>query len=590
MAARKYVIYCRKSTEETDRQTQSIPDQIRVCVDYAKNNNFPIANKPQDFSMFESEAELKTMLESEDEFERKLYYETQWLFIIKETRSAKIAGNRPKWKELMKWIKAGKVEWIISYSPDRQARNALEAGELIDLIDKLEDKLTLKYTNFHFEPNASGKMMLGIRFTLSKQYSDNISESVNRWNKSTYTRWKAGGNFKHGYRINEEGYHEPHPDYFPIVKEAFRRKLYENQSDEEIGNRMNDSWYKRDWKKKWKESTKINHKNLYRLWIDEFYYGLFIVWSYETNLLETNPFYEPAIIEAEHNILVERFQRNSKYQLPSVIKAENENLMPYERWLVTSQSGYAMTFNLPNKWRYKKKLDEVRLTYPDAKLSDIVEMRHIHYKDATAQSSCKGLDINAHEIHKAVLEYLSKLRVNKKAFDEYVKVAQNKLDDVFEKKSEELRKLQLQQNALKKRKKDYIKDNMQVANTGKEEMEVYQNAKKDYDKMLLNLKHQIDALEEQERNEIFEIEAVVELMSNAYENYKKGWFVRRRKITSILFSNIEITKKKQVKITPKSSLELLFQNNKKRLSEDQSLNGAGDETRTRNSLLGRQIL
>jgi DNA invertase Pin-like site-specific DNA recombinase len=32
----EYVIYCRKSTDETSElQKQSIPDQIRICLDYA---------------------------------------------------------------------------------------------------------------------------------------------------------------------------------------------------------------------------------------------------------------------------------------------------------------------------------------------------------------------------------------------------------------------------------------------------------------------------------------------------------------------------------------------------------------------------
>jgi hypothetical protein len=51
---------------------------------------------------------------------------------------------------------------------------------LIDLIDKKEIDITLKYTNFQFEPNAAGKMMLGMRFVLSKQYSDKLSEDVHR--------------------------------------------------------------------------------------------------------------------------------------------------------------------------------------------------------------------------------------------------------------------------------------------------------------------------------------------------------------------------------------------------------------------------
>jgi hypothetical protein len=40
--------------------------------------------------------------------------------------------------------------------------------------------IDLKYTNFHFENTASGKMMLGIWFVFSKQYSDKLSEDITR--------------------------------------------------------------------------------------------------------------------------------------------------------------------------------------------------------------------------------------------------------------------------------------------------------------------------------------------------------------------------------------------------------------------------
>jgi hypothetical protein len=65
---------------------------------------------------------------------------------------------------------------LLSYAPDRQCRNILEGGELINCVD--EELIDLKYTNFHFENNAAGKMMLGMRFVFSKQYSDKLSEVI----------------------------------------------------------------------------------------------------------------------------------------------------------------------------------------------------------------------------------------------------------------------------------------------------------------------------------------------------------------------------------------------------------------------------
>ncbi|MDR1988594.1 MAG: hypothetical protein LBQ24_07995 [Candidatus Peribacteria bacterium] len=81
----EYVIYCRKSTDETsDKQMQSIPDQIRACINYAKNENLVIKERPKDFSMFESELELYKEDNETDINNRRTYQETRNLFIIKE--------------------------------------------------------------------------------------------------------------------------------------------------------------------------------------------------------------------------------------------------------------------------------------------------------------------------------------------------------------------------------------------------------------------------------------------------------------------------------------------------------------------------
>ncbi len=41
----KYVIYCRKSREEgSDGQKQSLLDQLKVCLDYARQKNISIEN------------------------------------------------------------------------------------------------------------------------------------------------------------------------------------------------------------------------------------------------------------------------------------------------------------------------------------------------------------------------------------------------------------------------------------------------------------------------------------------------------------------------------------------------------------------
>jgi DNA invertase Pin-like site-specific DNA recombinase len=82
-------------------------------------------------------------------------------------------------------------------------------------------------------------MMLGIWFVFSKQYSDKLSEDISRGYQTKKEKGKAMGKMKYGYQINEDGYYEPHPKYFPLIKKAFEMKLYDNKSNSEIADWLN---------------------------------------------------------------------------------------------------------------------------------------------------------------------------------------------------------------------------------------------------------------------------------------------------------------------------------------------------------------
>jgi hypothetical protein len=75
--------------------------------------------------------------ENESDLEsRRIYKDTSSLFIIKEQETAKIPYKRKKWRKLMEMIQRGKIGGLLSYAPDRQARNMLEGGELINHVDE----------------------------------------------------------------------------------------------------------------------------------------------------------------------------------------------------------------------------------------------------------------------------------------------------------------------------------------------------------------------------------------------------------------------------------------------------------------------
>lgn len=100
--------------------------------------------------------------------------------IYEEAMSAKTPG-RPLFAEVLTRIEAGEADGIAAWAPDRLARNSIDGGRVIYMLDQglLRD---LKFATYTFENNSQGKFMLSILFGQSKYYSDALSENVKRGN------------------------------------------------------------------------------------------------------------------------------------------------------------------------------------------------------------------------------------------------------------------------------------------------------------------------------------------------------------------------------------------------------------------------
>ena len=152
-----------------------------------------------------------------------------------EAKTAKVPG-REKFAEVLKLVERGVAQGILSWHPDRLARNSVDGGRVIYLLDtgKLLD---LKFPTFWFDNTPQGKFMLNIAFGQSKYYVDNLSQNVVRGMRYKVKKGIWPGAAPLGY-INEPRLRtiEVDVEKARIIKKAFQLFAQGDKSFIDISN------------------------------------------------------------------------------------------------------------------------------------------------------------------------------------------------------------------------------------------------------------------------------------------------------------------------------------------------------------------
>lgn len=238
----RYFIYCRKSSEGEERQILSLASQQEAIA-----------------KAFGDKSEIEIV------------------GVYEESRSAKTPG-RTLFAEMLSRIEAGEAEGIASWAPDRLARNSIDGGHVIYLLDRgvLRD---LKFATYTFENNSQGKFMLSIMFGQSKYYSDALSENVKRGNATKVAM---------GWRPNRPpiGYLNcpttrtiiPDPDLFPLVRRIFDLFLTGVYSPRQIAKIAQDEWGFLTPRRARSGGKPLDRSTFYRILTNPFYIGM-IEWG-----------------------------------------------------------------------------------------------------------------------------------------------------------------------------------------------------------------------------------------------------------------------------------------------------------------------
>jgi len=233
----KYCLYARKSTEQEDKQALSIESQVK---------------------------EMQALAEQEK------------LFIVevkRESHSSKEVGQRPIYNEMLAEIKQGKFGGILTWAPDRLARNAGDLGAVVDLMDqKLLHEIRTYGQKFTNNPNE--KFLLMILGSQAKLENDNKMVNVKRGLRARVEMGLWPSVPPTGYLSNSDRNKkcEVVIDELrsSVIKQMFEKVAYDGWSGRKIFR-----WLHDDICFKTKSGKPLTLSNIYLILRNTFYYGEF---------------------------------------------------------------------------------------------------------------------------------------------------------------------------------------------------------------------------------------------------------------------------------------------------------------------------
>ena len=258
----KLILYARKSTDTEDKQVLSIEAQLTELRKYARDNHLLVIDE------------------------------------LVEKCTAKMPG-RPVFNSLLTRIKNGEATGILAWHPDRLARNSVDGGEIVYLVDT--GAITrLVFPTFWFEPTPQGKFMLNMAFGQSKYYVDSLSENTKRGLREKVRRVEFPGPAPIGY-LNDYRTKTivPDPQFASVIRQIYETYSTGHYTLREISLLLKEAGATT-------RSCKPYHVDRVKsILSNPFYYGLF---RYNDELYEGNhqPIIEKSLFDRVQKVLVER--------------------------------------------------------------------------------------------------------------------------------------------------------------------------------------------------------------------------------------------------------------------------------------------
>jgi site-specific DNA recombinase len=234
----RYFLYARKSSENEDKQVASIPSQIEEMNRLARDKKLDIVK----------------------------------VFI--EEKSAK-APKRPVFGEMIEALNNGHAEGIICWKLDRLARNPVDGGEIIWMLQRSIIRHIQTFQQGYFA--TDNLTAVWNEFGIANQFVLDLSVNTKRGQRNKVQQGWLPHKPPLGYKNNTFNQPNtlpiyPDPTSFPLMKELWKVLLEKRCSLEHLFDIAGELGLKMQ------KGARVKRKNFYLLFRNPFYYGSF-VWN-----------------------------------------------------------------------------------------------------------------------------------------------------------------------------------------------------------------------------------------------------------------------------------------------------------------------
>lgn len=227
----RYIIYARKSTEDSGRQIQSIDDQINFLKKLAKEKDLDIVE------------------------------------IFSESKSAKKPG-RPVFEKMLSFIQSKKATGILCWKLDRLSRNPKDGGDIQwYLQERIIEEIRTSDRIYLPEDNA---LISSVELGMANQAIRDLSRNVKRGIKSKIERGVWANRAPIGYLNKDKGI-VIDKSKAKYIKRAFELYRKSNISIKEIANIL----FKEGFRSK--AGNKYHKSKIQRMLRNTFYYGVMFI-------------------------------------------------------------------------------------------------------------------------------------------------------------------------------------------------------------------------------------------------------------------------------------------------------------------------